>query len=67
MQGVLDGSGYLAMLLGSGGVGAQIVVVIGSCFSAVTVVLAKLFLRETLLLRQWLGIMVIIIGVAILS
>jgi drug/metabolite transporter (DMT)-like permease len=65
-QGMLDLSAYLALLLGSGG-GNQIVVVVGSSFSAVTVLLARLVLREDLHRLQWLGVILVVTGVGTLA
>jgi drug/metabolite transporter (DMT)-like permease len=65
-QGMLDVGAYLALLLGSTG-GNQIVVVVGSSFSAITVLLARVFLGERLRPAQWVGVAVILVGVAILS
>ena len=67
LQGLLDSGGYLTLLYGSSGEGAVIAVVVSSCFGAVTVLLARIFLREAMSLAQWLGILLIIAGVATLS
>lgn len=67
LQGVLDATAYLSILYGSQGIGAQITVVIGSSFSAVTVILAKIFIHEPMGWRQWLGIAAIITGVILIS
>jgi len=66
-QGLLDASGYLFLLLGSGGPGAEIAAVTASGFAAVTVVLARLVLREAMSGLQWLGVGLIFAGVAALS
>lgn len=67
IQGLLDGTAYLTLLLGSHGDGAAIVVVTASGFSAVTVVLAWLILREPMTALQWAGVILIILGVGVLS
>ncbi|MGH8502137.1 MAG: DMT family transporter [Gammaproteobacteria bacterium] len=67
LQGVLDAGAYLALLAGSGGAGNEITAVVASTFSAVTVLLAWIILRETITPRQWGGIVLIIGGVATLS
>ena len=66
-QGLLDSCGYIALLYGSSGDGAIIAVVVSSCFGAVTVLLARVFLHEAMTLAQWCGIFCIIAGVATLS
>jgi drug/metabolite transporter (DMT)-like permease len=66
-QGLLDAGGYLFLLMGSGGPGAEIAVVAASGFAAVTVVLARLVLREAMSGMQWLGVVLIFAGVAALS
>ncbi|MCZ7662760.1 MAG: DMT family transporter [Thermoleophilia bacterium] len=66
-QGLLDGGAYVALLLGSHGEGAAIAVVVGSAFSAVTVLLARAFLNEAMGRLQWGGIAFIVTGVAVLS
>jgi drug/metabolite transporter (DMT)-like permease len=66
-QGLLDGGAYVALLAGSGGPGAEIAVVVASTFSAVTVVLAWIVIREAITALQWAGIVGIIGGVAVLS
>lgn len=67
VQGVLDATAYVSLLYGSMGIGAQLTVVIGSSFSAVTVILAKFFLQEPMSWRQWLGIGFILSGVILIS
>ncbi len=66
-QGMLDGGAYLAILYGGAGVSGQVTIVIGSCFSAVTVILARIILREAMTLWQWFGVIAIVSGVALLS
>ena len=67
IQGLLDMGGYLLLLLGSAGEGARIAAVAGSSFGAVTTLLGRLVLRETIGPIQWVGIVCVFTGVAILS
>lgn len=67
IQGVLDFSGVLFLLLGSHGDFTEITAVISSLFGAVTVVLARIFLKEQMSMLQWMGIVLIFIGVGCLS
>ncbi len=67
LQGLLDGAAYVTLLAGSQGPGAEIAVVVGSVFGVVTVVLARIVLREAMTRPQWGGIAAIVIGVAVLS
>ena len=67
VQGVLDGSAMVAIVAGSQGAGSAVTAVLASTFSAVTVVLARIFIREPMSWGQWLGIAIIVLGIAILS
>ncbi len=67
LQGLLDGGAYVALLAGSQGPGAEIAVVVGSGFGAVTVLLARVVLHEAMTWAQWAGIAAIVAGVAVLS
>lgn len=67
LQGLLDSTAYLALFTVAGQPGAQMAVVVSSGFSAVTVLLARLILREAMTAAQWAGIATIIAGVAMLS
>lgn len=66
-QGLLDAAGYLFLFAGSGGEHAEIAAVTSSTFGAVTTLLARLILRESVSPRQWLGIALIFLGVGVLS
>ena len=66
-QGVLDFGGVLFLLLGSRGDFAEITAVIGSLFGVVTVLLARIFLKERMSTFQWMGIIIIFFGVGCLS
>ena len=66
-QGVLDGSALVAILAASQGAGSAVTAVLASTFSAVTVVLARIFIREAMSWGQWLGIAIILLGIATLS
>ena len=67
LQGLLDAGGYLAVFTGSHGEGQALVAVTASAFGAVTVLLARIFLRERMSLWQWLGIVMIFTGVGVLA
>jgi drug/metabolite transporter (DMT)-like permease len=67
LQGVLDASALVAVVAGSQGATSAVTAVLASTFSAVTVVLARVFIREAMSWGQWLGIAIILIGVATLS
>lgn len=66
-QGTLDGLAYLALFAAAHGAGSVIAAVVASSFSAVTVVLARLVLKEPMSLAQWGGIAMIVSGVGVLS
>jgi drug/metabolite transporter (DMT)-like permease len=66
-QGLLDAGGYLFLFLGSGGPGAEIVAVTASGFAVVTVMLARLVLREAISGVQWGGMLLVFTGIALLS
>ena len=67
VQGVLDGSALVAILAGSQGAGSAVTAVLASTFSAVTVILARIFIREAMSWGQWLGIAIILLGIAAAS
>jgi drug/metabolite transporter (DMT)-like permease len=67
LQGLLDVTAVLALAAGSDGATRTIVPVIGSAFSAVTVVLARFILNETMTRRQWGAIGVVLSGVVLLG
>ena len=66
-QGALDGMALVAVVAGSEGAGSAVTAVLASTFSAVTVILARLLTREAMSGAQWLGIVIILLGVATLS
>lgn len=66
VQGLLDGGAYVALFAASHGPNAEIAAVVASAFSAITVVLARIFLREAMTALQWAGIAMILGGVAVL-
>lgn len=67
VQGILDGSALVAVVAGSHGATSAITAVLASTFSAVTVVLARIFIHEAMSWGQWLGIAIILAGVATLA
>jgi drug/metabolite transporter (DMT)-like permease len=66
-QGMLDGGAYLALFAAAHGPGSVIAAVVASSFAAVTVVLARVVLREPMSVAQWVGIALIVAGVGVLS
>jgi drug/metabolite transporter (DMT)-like permease len=67
LQGLLDAGAYVTLLFGGHGPGSEIAVVVSSSFSVVTVVLARIFLREPMGALQWIGVAAIVGGVGGLS
>ncbi|KAA3621060.1 MAG: DMT family transporter [Proteobacteria bacterium] len=67
IQGTLDVLGYLFLFAGSRGDGAGIAAVTASTFGAVTVLLARIVLREPVSAWQWFGILMVFVGVAVVS
>lgn len=67
LQGLLDAGGYLTLFAGSHGAGSELAAVAASAFGAVTVLLARLFLREAMSWRQWGGVIMVFVGVGTLS
>ena len=67
LQGLLDGGAYVALLAAGSGADAAIAVVVASGFGAITVILARLILKEAMTLFQWAGVALIMCGVAVLS
>jgi drug/metabolite transporter (DMT)-like permease len=67
VQGGLDAGGMLCLLLGSGGDDSAIAAVVASGFGAVTVLLARQFLKEPMSRLQWLGVALVFSGGAVLA
>ena len=65
--GVLDTVAFLLFNFGLEQADSSIVSVLSSLFSAITVLLARLFLKEKLVFNQWLGIGLIFVGVGSIS
>ncbi len=65
--GVFDSGAYILYNIGLESAQSGIVAVISSLFSAVTVVLARLFLKEKLAANQWPGLGLIFLGVGLVS
>ena len=65
--GILDTAGFVAATVGYTTAQVSIVSVLTSLFSAVTVLLAWLFLHDRLQWNQWFGIGIIFVGVALVN
>lgn len=65
--GILDTSAFVAATVGYTTAQVSIVSVLASLFSAVTVLLAWIFLREKLQWNQWLGVGIIFVGVTLVN
>jgi drug/metabolite transporter (DMT)-like permease len=64
---ILDSAAYIFYNVGLQSAQSGLVAVISSLFSAVTVLLARLFLREKLAANQWAGLALIFVGVGLVS
>jgi drug/metabolite transporter (DMT)-like permease len=67
LQGALDTLGYFAFLAGAATAAPHVTMVVASAFSVVTVLLARLILREQVSTTQWAAIALIAAGTAVLS
>ena len=67
VQGCLDAGGMLFLFLGSRGEDTEIAAVVASGFGAVTVLLAWQFLKERMSWIQWLGVILVFAGAAVLA
>ena len=67
LQGALDTLGYFAFLAGAATAAPHVTVVVASAFSVVTVLLARLILREPVSTTQWTAIALVTAGTAVLS
>jgi drug/metabolite transporter (DMT)-like permease len=65
--GVLDTGAFVLYTLGVASPQGAIAAVISSLFSAVTVLLARVFLREKLATNQWAGVLLILWGVILVG
>jgi drug/metabolite transporter (DMT)-like permease len=65
--GILDTLAFLSVAIGYTTDQVSVVSVLASLFSAVTVLLAWIFLREKLQWSQWLGIVIIFLGVSLVK
>ena len=64
---LLDTMGYLGVYLGFGYVNGEFAIVASSAYSVVTVVLARMFLKEPVSPLQWGGVALVIGGIALLA
>jgi drug/metabolite transporter (DMT)-like permease len=67
LQGLLDGGAYVALVFSVETGGPEITAVVASTFATVTVLLARVLLKEAMTWPQWGGIASILAGVGILS
>lgn len=67
LQAGLDSSAYVALFAAGNFANGEFAAVTASTFGAITVVLARLFLKESMSIAQWLGIIAIFSGVGVLS
>jgi drug/metabolite transporter (DMT)-like permease len=65
--GGLDTMAYVLYNLGLNSAESGVIAVISSLFSAVTILLARLFLHEKLVFNQWAGVFIILAGVGLVS
>ena len=67
VQGMLDSGAYIALFAGGHLPRAEIVIVVGSTYCGVTALLGRFVLREPMTVLQWLGIALVLGGVAVLT
>lgn len=67
LQGGLDSLGYLAFLAGASTAAPHVTMVVASAFSVVTVLLARLIIKEQISAMQWAAIALIALGTTALS
>ena len=63
-QGTLDTLGYVALLAGGSTLFPGMTAVVGSMFGFITIILARIFIREQVGRGQWISIAVSFVGVA---
>ena len=66
-QGCLDVIGVLSLTLGSLDQDRVIVAILSSTFAVVTVLLARIFIKEPVSRLQWVAIFIIVVGIGIIS
>lgn len=67
LVGLFDTIAFASFGIGSQYDGLAVLTVISSLFSVVTIVLAAVVLRERINLWQWLGILVVLVGIALVN
>ncbi len=67
LQGGLDAAGYLTFLAGANTAAPHVTMVVASAFSVVTVLLARIIIKEPVSKDQWGAIVLIAIGTAVLT
>ena len=66
-NGFMDTLGYISYTTGMTSGSISTVTILSSLYSAVTVLLAWIFLRERLRHSQWLGILVVFVGIVLIN
>ena len=64
---LLDTMGYLGVYLGLGYINGEFAIVASSAYAVVTVLLARIFLKEPVNLLQWGGVTLVVGGIALLA
>jgi drug/metabolite transporter (DMT)-like permease len=67
LQGLLDAGAYVALARSGTSSAPEIAAVVASTFGAVTVLLARVFLKEAMTWLQWAGIWSIVCGISVLA
>lgn len=65
--GLLDSAGIVMLMIGVAGEGAALAAVASSAAAAISVLLARIFLGEPVPIKQWSGVILVVIGVAALA
>ena len=64
---LVDTMGYVFVYAGLALENGEFAIVTSSAYSVVTIILARIFLREPVVRLQWLGVAIVIAGIGTLS